>query len=70
MPRSFPRAPLPFLSALLAPIAWLYGRPDLFDSYSAGVMLLQLSGLGSCFCIQAVDVSIRASCYQGKLEDR
>lgn len=44
MPKSFPRAPLPFLSAILSPIAWLYGRPDLFDSYSAGVMLLQLSG--------------------------
>lgn len=45
MPKSFPRAPLPFLSALLSPLAWLYGRPDLFDSYSAGVMLLQLSGI-------------------------
>lgn len=45
MPKSFPRAPVPFLSALLSPLAWLYGRPDLFDSYSAGVMLLQLSGL-------------------------
>ena len=44
MPKSFPRAPVPFLSALLSPLAWLYGRPDLFDSYSAGVMLLQLAG--------------------------
>ncbi len=44
MPKSFPRAPVPFLSALLSPLAWLYGRPDLFDSYSAGIMLLQLSG--------------------------
>ena len=44
MPKTFPRAPLPFLASLVAPFAWLYGRPDLFDSYSAGIVLLQLSG--------------------------
>ena len=44
MPKTFPRAPLPFLASLVAPLAWIYGRPDLFDSYSAGFVLLQLSG--------------------------
>jgi len=38
----FPKAPLPFLSSLLAPFAWLYGRPDLFDSYSVGILLMQM----------------------------
>ena len=43
MPKTFPRPPVPALAALLAPFAWQYGRPDLFDSYSAGVVLLQLA---------------------------
>lgn len=43
MPKEFPRAPPTLLAAGLAPFAWLWGRPDLFDSYSAGVLLLQLS---------------------------
>lgn len=43
MPKTFPRAPVPALAALLAPFAWLYGRPDLFDSYSAGVVFLQMT---------------------------
>ncbi|KAL4529573.1 hypothetical protein Ndes2526A_g04349 [Nannochloris sp. 'desiccata'] len=43
MPKTFPRPPIPALAALLAPFAWQYGRPDLFDSYSAGVVLLQMA---------------------------
>jgi serine/threonine protein kinase len=43
MPKTFPRPPVPALAALLAPFAWQYGRPDLFDSYSAGVVLLQMA---------------------------
>lgn len=43
MPRDFPRAPLPILAALLSPFAWIYGRPDLFDSYSVGVLLMQMA---------------------------
>ncbi|GLC37701.1 hypothetical protein PLESTB_000886900 [Pleodorina starrii] len=42
MPQSFPRAPAPALAALLSPFAWVYGRPDLFDSYTAGVLLMQM----------------------------
>ncbi|GFR51243.1 hypothetical protein Agub_g13618 [Astrephomene gubernaculifera] len=42
MPANFPRAPAPFVAALLSPFAWLYGRPDLFDSYTAGVLLMQM----------------------------
>lgn len=43
MPKTFPRPPIPFLAALLAPLAWLYGRPDLFDTYSAGVTMVQMA---------------------------
>ncbi|KAK9842155.1 hypothetical protein WJX84_002080 [Apatococcus fuscideae] len=43
LPRNFPRVPFPALAALLAPLAWQFGAPDLFDSYSAGVILIQLS---------------------------
>lgn len=43
MPQTFPRAPNPGVAALLSPLAWLYGRPDLFDSYSAGVLLMQMA---------------------------
>lgn len=38
----FPKAPNPLLASLGAPFAWIYGRPDLFDSYSAGVLLMQM----------------------------
>ncbi|KAI8474732.1 MAG: kinase-like domain-containing protein [Monoraphidium minutum] len=43
MPQDFPRAPTPLLAALLSPLAWAYGRPDLFDSYSVGVLLMQMA---------------------------
>jgi serine/threonine protein kinase len=43
MPEKTPRAPLPLLAITLSPFAWFYGRPDLFDSYSAGMLLLQLA---------------------------
>lgn len=43
LPKEFPRVKIPFLAALLSPIAWQVGRPDLFDSYSAGVLLLQMA---------------------------
>jgi hypothetical protein len=43
MPKNFPRAPPPLLAATLAPCAWAWGAPDLFDSYSAGVILMQLA---------------------------
>lgn len=44
MPKSFPRAPLPLVAALVSPVAWQFGRPDLFDTYSVGVLLLQMAG--------------------------
>ena len=43
MPKTFPSAPVPLLAALAAPIAWQYGRPDLFDTYSAGIVMLQMA---------------------------
>lgn len=42
MPKNFPKAPPPLLAASLAPLAWAWGCPDLFDSYSAGVILMQV----------------------------
>jgi hypothetical protein len=45
MPKNFPRAPPPLLAATLAPCAWAWGAPDLFDSYSAGVILMQVGFL-------------------------
>ena len=51
MPRSFPRAPVAFLSAVLSPLAWQFGRPDLFDTYSVGILLMQLCGArGPALC--------------------
>ena len=43
MPKTFPRPPIPLFASLLAPMAWLYGRPDLFDTYSVGITLVQMS---------------------------
>eukprot|EP00877_Chromochloris_zofingiensis_P006184 jgi/Chrzof1/1819/Cz10g22110.t1_STN8[v5.2] len=43
MPQSFPRAPPPILASFFSPFAWVYGRPDLFDSYSCGILLMQLA---------------------------
>lgn len=43
MPKTFPRAPIPLLAALAAPLVWSYGRPDLFDAYSAGALFLQMA---------------------------
>lgn len=40
---AFPRAPFPLAAAALSPFAWFYGRPDLFDSYSVGVLLMQMA---------------------------
>lgn len=42
-PLSFPKPPLPVLAALAAPVAWQAVRPDLFDTFSCGLLLLQLS---------------------------
>ena len=42
MPKNFPKAPPPVVAATLAPLAWAWGAPDLFDSYSAGVVLMQV----------------------------
>jgi hypothetical protein len=44
LPKTFPKAPPPALAATLAPVIWTLGAPDLFDSYSAGCVLMQASG--------------------------
>jgi hypothetical protein len=43
MPKTFPRPPTPALAALLAPLGWAYGRPDLFDTYSVGITMVQMA---------------------------
>ncbi|GAB4813213.1 hypothetical protein N2152v2_000259 [Parachlorella kessleri] len=43
MPKDTPRAPFPLLASLLAPLVWAWGRPDLFDTYSAGIILMQMA---------------------------
>ncbi|KAK9802684.1 hypothetical protein WJX73_005630 [Symbiochloris irregularis] len=43
LPMEWPRLPGVLLSSLAAPLAWTVGRPDLFDSYSCGVILMQLA---------------------------
>ncbi|GMH32272.1 hypothetical protein BSKO_00106 [Bryopsis sp. KO-2023] len=43
LPRTFPRPPTPFLATLLSPVVWNVGRPDLFDTYSVGMILLQMA---------------------------
>ena len=44
LPTRFPKAPFPAAAALISPLAWQVGRPDLFDTYSAGVLLMQMAG--------------------------
>eukprot|EP00891_Asterochloris_glomerata_P009993 jgi/Astpho2/9993/e_gw1.00153.14.1_t len=43
LPQSWPRIRIPLFAALLSPLAWQLGRPNLFDSYSAGVIMLQMA---------------------------
>lgn len=44
LPKRFPKAPFPAAAAIISPLAWQIGRPDLFDAYSAGVLLMQMAG--------------------------
>ena len=39
----FPRPPPPAIAALVAPLAWAYGAPALFDAYSVGALFLQMA---------------------------
>jgi len=43
VPRSFPNVQPPFLAALVSPLLWWLGCPNLFDTYSAGMILVQMS---------------------------
>lgn len=43
MPSTFPRPPPPAIAALVAPLAWAYGAPALFDAYSVGALFLQMA---------------------------
>jgi len=42
LPKKTARPPNPVLAAAAAPFLWLYGRPELFDSYSAGLIFCQM----------------------------
>jgi len=43
VPETTPRAPLPLVASLGSPFLWAATRPDLFDTYSAGILMMQLS---------------------------
>eukprot|EP00898_Chlorokybus_atmophyticus_P007607 jgi/Chlat1/7848/Chrsp66S07296 len=43
MPQETPSPPSEFLTALLSPFIWQLNHPDRFDTYSAGIMLLQMA---------------------------
>lgn len=59
MPMRFPKAPTPWVSSIFSPLAWAFGRPDLFDSYSVGIILLQLAG--SAMLLAAAMLLVAAS---------
>ena len=42
LPESTPKPPPAVVAAALSPLLWASGRPDLYDSYSTGIVLLQL----------------------------
>ena len=42
VPKTAPRSGSPVLAALGSPVFWLAAAPDLFDTYSAGIVLLRL----------------------------
>ncbi|CAG9465374.1 unnamed protein product [Pedinophyceae sp. YPF-701] len=43
LPSKTPAPPNPVLAAAVAPFLWIYGRPELFDSYSAGLLFCQMA---------------------------
>ncbi|CAD7700518.1 unnamed protein product [Ostreobium quekettii] len=43
VPRSFPNVQPPLLAALVSPLVWWLACPNLFDTYSAGMILVQMS---------------------------
>jgi len=43
MPQTTPRPPAGILALLAAPFLWTTQSPDLFDSYTSGIVLLQMS---------------------------
>ena len=42
-PDNFPKAPLPVIAAAAAPVAWQLVAPDRFDTFSCGLLLLQMA---------------------------
>jgi len=42
MPESTPSPPAEPLAVLLSPFLWLFNKPDRFDMYSAGIVMLQM----------------------------
>ncbi|KAL6774629.1 STL1 [Auxenochlorella protothecoides x Auxenochlorella symbiontica] len=65
LPKAVPRVPAPFIAVLLAPFLWRLGRPDLFDSYAAGIILLQMSipQLRSAGSLKAFNKELAAADY-------
>jgi len=42
MPEKTPKSPPPAIASFGGPLLWAYGAPDLFDTFSAGVVMLQM----------------------------
>ena len=64
MPEKTPAAP-PFVAGFLSPFLWTLGQPQLFDSYSAGLILLQL-GVPQ---LRGKNVMAPNGAFQQRLED-
>jgi len=64
MPQKTPRAP-PFIAGFLSPFVWTLGQPQLFDSYSAGLIFLQLTVPQ----LRGKNVTAPNGAFQRRLED-
>ena len=58
-------APPPLIAGFLAPLLWTVAQPQLFDSYSAGLILLQLG----CPQLRSSNVMAPNGAFQRRLEE-
>ncbi|XP_021865636.1 serine/threonine-protein kinase STN8, chloroplastic [Spinacia oleracea] len=65
LPEETPRPPPEPIAALLSPFLWQFNSPDLFDMYSAGIVLLQMSvpSLRSTASLKNFNLELRSQGY-------
>ncbi|XP_031102228.1 serine/threonine-protein kinase STN8, chloroplastic [Ipomoea triloba] len=65
MPEETPKPPPEPIAALLSPILWQLNSPDLFDMYSAGIVLLQMAipGLRSTAGLKNFNLELKQAGY-------